>query len=99
MRDGRSLFMIMLLSMLTLTVPKIDFLAIIAGKEPDGALRRRPFRGGHWMVYLPRDLTRIESKYSLVVAVAKRARQIVSRKEPSLSEGRKPVTIALEEIV
>ncbi|MGI6643874.1 MAG: DNA-directed RNA polymerase subunit omega [Bacillota bacterium] len=50
------------------------------------------------MVYLPRDLTRIESKYSLVVAVAKRARQIVSRKEPSLSEGRKPVTIALEEI-
>ncbi len=44
------------------------------------------------------DPTKPGSKYSLVVAVAKRARQILARKEPLLMEGRKPVTIALEDI-
>ncbi len=43
------------------------------------------------------DRVETESKYSLVVAAAKRARQIVSRGE-LLPQGRKPVTVALEEI-
>ncbi len=44
------------------------------------------------------DPSKPGSKYSLVVAVAKRARQILARREPLLLEGRKPVTIALEDI-
>lgn len=39
-----------------------------------------------------------ESKYSLVIAVAKRARQIIARREPGATLAHKPVTIALEEI-
>lgn len=38
------------------------------------------------------------SKYGLVVAVAKRARQIVSRRESGVVLPHKPVTIALDEI-
>ncbi len=38
------------------------------------------------------------SKYSLVVAVAKRARQIVARRETGVVLAHKPVTIALDEI-
>lgn len=39
-----------------------------------------------------------ESKYSLVVAVAKRARQIIARREPGATLAHKAVTIAMEEI-
>ncbi|HHY17384.1 MAG TPA: DNA-directed RNA polymerase subunit omega [Firmicutes bacterium] len=38
-------------------------------------------------------------KYTLVIAAAKRARQIVSRKESNLLVTHKPVTIALDEIL
>lgn len=38
------------------------------------------------------------SKYSLVVAVAKRARQIVDRRESGVVLAHKPVIIALDEI-
>ena len=38
------------------------------------------------------------SKYSLVVAVAKRARQIIARRESGVVLPHKPVTIALDEI-
>lgn len=38
------------------------------------------------------------SKYSLVVAVAKRARQIVNRRDPGVVLAHKPVVIALDEI-
>ncbi len=46
----------------------------------------------------PRDTTLVKSKYSLVIAVSKRARQIVARREP-LPQGQKPVSAALEEII
>ena len=44
-------------------------------------------------------MEKVDSKYSLVVAAAKRARELVDGAEP-LEEGQacKPVTIALEEI-
>ena len=40
----------------------------------------------------------LRSRYSLVIAVARRARQIVARREPGTEEVHKPVTIALQEI-
>jgi len=40
----------------------------------------------------------VNSKYSLVVAVAKRARQIINRRDPGVVLTHKPVTIALQEI-
>ena len=44
-------------------------------------------------------LTKADSKYSLVCAAAKRAREIVDGAEPLNSgEKKKPVTIALQEI-
>ncbi|HHY44107.1 MAG TPA: DNA-directed RNA polymerase subunit omega [Firmicutes bacterium] len=47
------------------------------------------------------DISRsaLSSKYALVIAVAKRAREIVDRKEESSSSGEKPVTRALDEIM
>ncbi len=50
------------------------------------------------MINQPPDSTSLESKYSLVIAVAKRARQIVAQREPGVVLVHKPVTIALEEI-
>lgn len=48
----------------------------------------------------PRDDQAIlSSKYSLVIAVAKRAREIVDRREQVLSSARKPVSVALDEIM
>lgn len=44
------------------------------------------------------DQAILDSKYSLVVAVAKRAREIVNRREAALDSGHKPVTVALGEI-
>lgn len=38
------------------------------------------------------------SKYSLVIAVAKRARQITAAREPGVVLAHKPVIIAMEEI-
>lgn len=50
------------------------------------------------MISDPRDDQAIlNSKYSLVIAVAKRAREVVDRKEP-VSPARKPVSVALDEI-
>jgi DNA-directed RNA polymerase subunit omega len=46
----------------------------------------------------PENQPVVESKYSLVVAVAKRARQIISRRDPGVVLAHKPVTIALQEI-
>ena len=44
-------------------------------------------------------LTKADSKYSLVYAAAKRAREIVDGAEPLNSgDAKKPVTIALQEI-
>lgn len=44
-------------------------------------------------------LTKADSKYVLVVAAAKRARQLMQGAEPRIqSESRHPVTIALEEL-
>lgn len=40
----------------------------------------------------------LNSKYALVIAVAKRAREIVDRKEDTMLSGEKPVTRALHEI-
>lgn len=46
------------------------------------------------------DLTNTnESRYRLTVAVAKRARQLVARKEQSVLSAHKPVTVALKEIL
>ena len=52
------------------------------------------------MINLPPEepLMNLECRYSLVIAVAKRARQIVARREPGAEELHKPVTIALQEI-
>lgn len=44
-----------------------------------------------------RDLP-LESQYKLAIAVAKRARKLVAEQNPALSQGMKPVTIAMEEI-
>jgi DNA-directed RNA polymerase omega subunit len=41
----------------------------------------------------------LSSKYALVIAVAKRAREIVDRKAEPSSSGEKPVTRALNEIM
>lgn len=44
-------------------------------------------------------MEKIDSKYTLVVAVSKRARQIVEGEEPLIKvESQKPVTIAVHEI-
>ncbi|MCL6449825.1 MAG: DNA-directed RNA polymerase subunit omega [Acetobacteraceae bacterium] len=42
---------------------------------------------------------KVDSKYTLVVAAAKRARELVDGKQPSIeAKSTQPVTIALEEI-
>ncbi len=44
-------------------------------------------------------LEKAENRYSLVIATARRARQIAVGAEPKISEnGEKPVTVAAEEI-
>jgi len=42
----------------------------------------------------------VQSRYSIVMATAKRARQLVSGEEPLISgsEGKKPLSIAVEEL-
>lgn len=54
------------------------------------------------MIYPPLDelLKRVDSRYTLVVAAAKRARQILEHPDLESEESvGKPVTIALEEII
>ena len=53
------------------------------------------------MIYPPIDelLTKVDSKYSLVIAAAKRARQIRDGSKPTVDiSSKKEVTIALEEV-
>lgn len=53
------------------------------------------------MMHPPLDslITKVDSKYTLVVAAAKRARDLMMQAEPLVaSRSDKPVTIALEEV-
>lgn len=43
-------------------------------------------------------MQRVDSKYSLVVAAAKRARTLMDNEQEELAKGVKPVSVALEEI-
>lgn len=44
-------------------------------------------------------IPKVDSKYTLVVAAARRARKITAGEEPAIeTDARKPVTIALEEL-
>lgn len=44
-------------------------------------------------------LSRVDSKYTMVVAAAKRARQLVEGAKPTVeAKGMKPVSVALKEI-
>lgn len=44
-------------------------------------------------------LDKVDSKYTLVVAIAKRARQLVDGEEPKIeTRQKKPVSIAIEEV-
>ena len=44
-------------------------------------------------------LNKVDSKYTLVVEIAKRARQLVDGDEPKIdTKDNKPVTIAIEEV-
>lgn len=47
----------------------------------------------------PGDEPLVQSRYSIVIATAKRARQLVTGIEPILpAEGRKPLSIAIDEL-
>lgn len=47
----------------------------------------------------PGDEPLVQSRYSIVIATAKRARQLVTGVEPILpAEGRKPLSIAIDEL-
>ena len=41
---------------------------------------------------------KIKSKYSIIIAAAKRARQLVEEKDERVENGANPLTIAIEEI-
>ena len=41
---------------------------------------------------------RIKSKYTIILAAAKRARQLVDEKDERVENGKNPLTIAVEEI-
>ena len=41
---------------------------------------------------------KIKSKYSIIIATAKRARQLVEEKDERVENGANPLTIAIEEI-
>ena len=41
---------------------------------------------------------KIKSKYTVVIAAAKRARQLVDDKDERVEEGANPLTVAIEEI-
>ncbi|MBR0038754.1 MAG: DNA-directed RNA polymerase subunit omega [Lachnospiraceae bacterium] len=41
---------------------------------------------------------KIKSKYTVIIAAAKRARQLVEEKDERIEEGANPLTIAIDEI-
>lgn len=41
---------------------------------------------------------KINSKYTMIIAVAKRARQLVDEKDQRVENGKNPLTIAIDEI-
>lgn len=41
---------------------------------------------------------KIKSKYTVIIAAAKRARQLVDEKDERIEEGANPLTIAIDEI-
>ena len=41
---------------------------------------------------------KVKSKYSMVIAAAKRARQLVEEKDERVEAGKNPLTIAIDEI-
>lgn len=41
---------------------------------------------------------KVKSKYSMVIAAAKRARQLVEEKDERVESGKNPLTIAIDEI-
>ena len=41
---------------------------------------------------------KIKSKYTVIIAAAKRARQLVDEKDARIEEGANPLTIAIDEI-
>ena len=41
---------------------------------------------------------KIKSKYTIIIAAAKRARQLVDEKDERVEEGANPLTIAIDEI-
>lgn len=44
------------------------------------------------------DNEKIKSKYTVIIAAAKRARQLVDEKDERIDEGANPLTIAIDEI-
>ena len=59
----------------------------------------RTKRGERPRVTLDELLTKVDSKYTLVVLAARRARQLVDGAEPVIEPtASKPVTVALEEL-
>lgn len=47
----------------------------------------------------PGDAPVVQSRYTIVIAAAKRARQIIGGSEPSVSKhGKKPLSVAVEEL-
>lgn len=48
---------------------------------------------------VPGDAPVVQSRYSIVIAAAKRARQIIGGSEPTVpSYGKKPLSVAVEEL-
>jgi DNA-directed RNA polymerase subunit omega len=71
------------------------------GKQEQGFIRIFERRKIIKMIYPPIDelITKVDSRYTLVVETAKRARQLVSGSEPkSTVKSGKPVTTAVQEI-
>ena len=44
------------------------------------------------------DNEKIKSKYTIIIAAAKRARQLVDEKDERVEEGLNPLTVAVDEI-
>lgn len=44
------------------------------------------------------DNEKIKSKYTVIIAAAKRARQLVDDKDERIEEGANPLTVAIDEI-
>lgn len=44
------------------------------------------------------ETEKIKSKYSVIIAASKRARQLVDEKDPRVESGANPLTVAVDEI-